>query len=250
MLGSDVWSLGRIPILRRFLARVIRRAQRAYADGYKLAEAAERIAGVPIEFLPSTRRIGLVDPESPRGAPPYRLLFLGRWHANKGVDLLLDALAMLNDEEWLCIERDDIQGGGALEDLGRARARALQCAGRPVNVGGFLAKTEAEAAIASADWVLIPSRIESIPVIFSDALKLGRPVVVMPVGDLPRLLESGGGVVSRDVSANGFRMAIKAALQVPGGAASAGAECNVSEFSIGSIAHRIAAKTPEERSND
>src|SRR5690606_15880168 len=34
MLGSDVWTLGRIPLLRSALGRVIRQAARAYADGY------------------------------------------------------------------------------------------------------------------------------------------------------------------------------------------------------------------------
>lgn len=188
VLGSDVWSLGRVPIVRSMLARVIRHAERAYADGYKLAEDARRMAGVPVEFLPSTRRIELVKPSVPRDKPPYRLLFLGRWHPNKGVDLLLEALELLGVDDWKYIERIEIQGGGPLEKVVRARIRSLRERGRPVEIGRYLTKAEAETAITSSDWVLIPSRIESIPVIFSDAVKLRRPVVVMPVGDLPRLL--------------------------------------------------------------
>ena len=40
LLGSDVWSLGRIPFVRGTLARVIREASRAYADGYRLGDHA------------------------------------------------------------------------------------------------------------------------------------------------------------------------------------------------------------------
>ncbi len=42
---------------------------------------------------------------------PYRLAFLGRWHPNKGTDLLLDALHQLRDEDWHRIEAVRIAGG-------------------------------------------------------------------------------------------------------------------------------------------
>ncbi len=213
MLGSDVWSLGKVPFVRSLLVRAIRHARHAYADGYLLADDARRIAGVPVEFLPSTRRIGLVERSAPRGKPPYRLLFLGRWHPNKGVDLLLDALELLGDADWQAIERVDIQGGGALEGLVRARVSMLQSIGRPVEAGRYLTKSEAETAITDSDWVLIPSRIESIPVVFSDAVKLGRPIVAMPVGDLPRLFSQHDiGCLASGVSAMEFAHALIAAI--------------------------------------
>lgn len=215
MLGSDVWSLGRVPVLRSMLARVMREAAYAYADGYQLAKDARRIAGIPVAFLPSTRRVDLRDPPPPRAQPPYRLLFLGRWHPNKGVDLLLDALALLGDDDWRRIDCVEIQGGGPLEALVRVRVAALRAAGRQVELGSFLAKQEAELAIARADWVLIPSRIESIPVVFSDAMKLGRPVIASPVGDLQRLIEGlVCGELAEDVSAVMFCRAIQRALAV------------------------------------
>lgn len=213
MLGSDVWSLGRIPLLRGALRRVIQQARHAYADGYQLAADAEKIGCTPVVFLPSTRRIDLCDPTPPRGQPPYRLLFLGRWHHNKGVDLLLDALAMLGEENWQKIEQVRIEGGGPLHALVHQRVLALQQQGKPVTAGRFLSKPEAEAVIAQADCLLIPSRIESIPVVFSDAMKLGRPVVSMPVGDLPQLVGSGVGVLARQVSAPAFAAAISTMLQ-------------------------------------
>lgn len=215
MLGSDVWSLGRMPGLRGQLARVIRQAHRAYADGYKLAEDAQRIASAPVDFLPSTRRIGLTEAPPVRSQPPYRLLFLGRWHPNKGIDLLLDALAMLDDDDWSRIEKVEIQGGGPLEVLVREKVASLKSAGRPVEAGHFLTKPEAEAAIARTDWILIPSRVESIPVVFSDAMKLGRPVIASPVGDLPRLLDGppACGVLAGGVTAGSLSHALHNALE-------------------------------------
>ena len=213
MLGSDVWTLGRIPVIRHVLARVIQQAQNAYADGYLLAKDAEKIAGRPIAFLPSTRRIGMVQYPAPRSQPPYRLLFLGRWHPNKGIDLLLEALHMLTDVDWQQIEVVEIQGGGPMQAEVKFAIDALQAQGRPVVQGRYLAKAEAEAAIARADWVLIPSRIESIPVVFSDAMKMNRPVIAMPTGDLPKLLQNEScGMLSASITATAYATALSQAI--------------------------------------
>ncbi|NCT86234.1 glycosyltransferase [Stenotrophomonas acidaminiphila] len=238
MLGSDVWSLGRIPLLRGALRRVIQQARHAYADGYQLAADAEKIGRTAVAFLPSTRRIDLSDPAPPRDQPPYRLLFLGRWHYNKGVDLLLDALAMLAEEDWQKIEQIRIEGGGPLHALVHQRAMALQQQGRPVIVGRFLSKPEAEAAIVHADCLLIPSRIESIPVVFSDAMKLGRPVVSMPVGDLPQLVGSGVGILARQVSSQAFASAISTLLQRSAQSFPLAAMCE--RFDLGRTAQTLA----------
>lgn len=240
LLGSDVWSLGRLPIGRRMLSRVIRKAEHAYADGYKLADEARRIAGTPVAFLPSARRIHFVDPPAPRSAPPYRLLFLGRWHPNKGVDLFLEALAMLRDEDWQRIESVEIQGGGPLEPLVSGRIDALRAAHRPLQMGRFLDKPEAEAAIARADWILIPSRIESIPVVFSDAMKIGRPVIATPVGDLDRLISGAdAGIVASDVTAGALADALKQALMSDARGMAGGSETLAQQFDPAKIAARL-----------
>ncbi|MGM9516611.1 glycosyltransferase [Roseateles sp. DB2] len=244
MLGSDVWTLGRIPVVRQILAHTIRQAKRAYADGYQLATDAQHISGKPIRFLPSTRHIACKQPIPPRKTSPYRLLFLGRWHPNKGVDLLLDALAGLRDEDWSCIESVEIQGGGPMEALVRERTAALRAKGRPVEAGRFLSKDEAEAAIQRADWVLIPSRIESIPVVFSDAMKLSRPVVAMPVGDLPALLrQSACGVLAGAVDASSYRLALQTACRTDLAGFQAGVAAMAEQFDLSRVATRLLERT-------
>jgi glycosyltransferase involved in cell wall biosynthesis len=212
-LGSDIWTLGRIPLIRRVLGNVLHQAHTCYSDGLKLADDTQCIAGREVKFLPSTRHIGSCCQNLLASQPPYRLLFLGRWHPNKGVDLLLDALDMLDDSDWSSIACVEIQGGGPLQKLVYKRVARLQARGRSVEAGRFLAKAEAEAAIARADWVLIPSRVESIPVVFSDAVKLGRPVIAMPVGDLPLLIEQFRcGITANSKTTEGYAQALRRGL--------------------------------------
>lgn len=213
-LGSDIWSLGRIPVIRGRLRQVLRDATICFADGMKLAEDTRRIAKREVEFLPSTRTLQRTRTAPLRSRPPYRLLFLGRWHPNKGVDLLLDALKLLSDSDWQKIKTLTICGGGPLHDQVHAQAQALQKAGRPITLRGYLNKEQAEDAILEADYLLIPSRIESIPVIFSDAMKLGTPVIATPVGDLQRILEERNvGILSVDTSTTGITNALQRAIR-------------------------------------
>ncbi|WP_312527947.1 glycosyltransferase [Comamonas sp.] len=248
MLGSDIWSLGRVPLLRRMLRKVIRQASHAYADGIKLALDAETIAERSIVFLPSTRAISAGTTPAPRPQGPYRLLFLGRWHPNKGIDLLLKALNLLTDAEWQHIQCVDIQGGGPMKALVQAEVGKLQAAGRPVVLGGFLAKEEAVQAIALSDWLLIPSRIESIPVVFSDAMKLGRPVLAMPVGDLPSLVAGHNlpqgkaqpcGLVAEQVSAYSYAQALRQLLVNEPSTFATGVQAQAQVFDLPSLTIQI-----------
>lgn len=212
-LGSDIWSLSRIPWVRGQLCRVLRGAAHRFADGIALAEETERLCQRPVAFLPSARRRANDPPPPLRTDPPYRLLYLGRWHPNKGIDLLIDALSLLGEEDWRRIEAVELAGDGPLAPMLRERIQALQAAGRPIECPGFLDRERALKALRRADFILIPSRIESIPLVFSDALAAGRPVLSMPVGDLPRLLrEYACGLLARDLSAAAFAAALGDAL--------------------------------------
>jgi len=212
-LGSDIWSLGKVPLVRRILRQVLRDSSENFADGYVLGEDVKRMSGRPCRFLASVRKLPGGHAKQTRTAPPYRLAFLGRWHSNKGIDLLLEALARLDNQDWRKIEAFRICGGGPLESLVHAHGKTLTNVGRPVCVEGYLDKSAAAALMAWADYLVVPSRIESIPVIFSDAVQARCPLIVTPVGDLPRLIrEHGVGILAKTASADDIAVAICNAL--------------------------------------
>jgi len=222
------------------LRNVMRDARRRYADGLQLARDSEAICGLPVDFLPTTRSLDTREPPPPAAAAPYKFVFIGRWHRNKGIDLLLDALTLLADADWECIAEVAIYGGGPLQRTVYAKAQSLLDAQRPLTIGGFIPKAMAERAIVNADWVLIPSRIESIPVIFSDAMKLGRPVIAMPVGDLPRLMQNVScGILASEPTDKALAEAVKRALHSAANEFSIGIDAQARRFDLATIAADI-----------
>jgi glycosyltransferase involved in cell wall biosynthesis len=212
-LGSDIWVMGKVPVVRSILKSVIRNSQYCVADGYLLAEEVHKLSSRTCGFLPSFRKLPLAAERHPSSNPPYRLTFLGRWHSNKGVDILLDSLNRLSESDWGHISEIRIAGGGPMEALVDAKCDELQQKGRPVRRLGYLNKLEAGRLLLDTDYLLIPSRVESIPVVFSDAMQSRCPVISMPVGDLPRLVESlDVGVLAQEVSPLAFSQAIRLAL--------------------------------------
>lgn len=216
-LGSDVWTLGKIPVIRSLLRVVLRDAANCFSDGLVLRDDTAQIAGGrSCHFLPSVRNLPVQAREIRGPNGKTRLAFLGRWHRNKGIDLLLDALDHLDDTQWSRIEEIRICGGGPLEWLVRHRCELHARSSRPVSVCGFLGKTEAAALLAWTDYLVIPSRIESIPVVFSDAIQAGCPLLATPVGDLRRLIEQYGvGIVANSVSAAEIKTLIQLATTRP-----------------------------------
>lgn len=240
-LGSDIWTLGRLPVISKMLRLVSAEAAFCYADGLTLAADAARIGGRTFEFLPSTRRALISNPKPPATRAPWKLFFLGRWHPNKGVDLLLESLQLLPERTWENIAEVTIAGGGPLQDVVHDHVERLRSAGRPVRLRGFLDADGVGTELARADWMIVPSRIESIPVVLSDALKAGRPVVVTPVGDMERLVggASGCGIVAGEVTAASIAEAIAKAMETGPAAYLEGVAAAAASFDLTLISERI-----------
>ena len=232
-LGSDIWSLAKIPGVNRILKSVLKSAAYRFADGIELCRDVEKIAGQNCTFLPSVRQLN--PPQKPHLAlaPPYRLAFLGRWHKNKGIDLLLEALELLDAESWSNIQSLTIAGGGGLEELVKQKVTTLQARNLPLECLGYLDKKAASQLLIDSDYLLLPSRIESIPVIFSDAMHCRCPLIAMPVGDLPLLAEKYRScLLAESVSAQAYAEAIKEALnRAPAGFSSCFEQAQ-SDFSV------------------
>lgn len=190
VLGSDVWGIGRYPLGRQVVRAILSKADHVLADGYQLVDDTQELAGRPVEFLASSRSLP-VDSTPPASIPADgpSFAFIGRWDAAKGPDVLLEGMAILRQRQPKA--HLHLFGGGPLEDTLRRRASRPDLNGA-VSIYGYADPTTATAYMKACDALVIPSRIESIPVIFSDAMACHCPVVATRVGDLERLVGEGG----------------------------------------------------------
>ena len=185
-LGSDIWTYGRYPILKHAIARAIRASDLVFADGVRLAEAVTALCGRPCSFMPTSRRLNkaLARPLNLANNKPL-FLFIGRYAPVKGVDVLLEAMA-----RYKASGRHGhlyMFGGGPLGDTLRQRAAQpdlCDC----VTVGGYADEETFVSYLDACDCFLIPSRMESVPVVLSDSVQMGKPVIVTDVGDMGLLL--------------------------------------------------------------
>ena len=87
--------------------------------------------------------------------------------------------------------------------------------------------------------LLIPSRIESIPVVFSDALQIGTPIISMPVGDLEKLIKQYRcGLVATETSPEALAASIEEALSISKDAFKDGVSTAYEQFRTDKIVHK------------
>jgi len=208
LLGSDVWNASRYPFGRQLLKSALSGVSGVYADGADLVEETTRLTGIVPEFLPSVRRLPGVARDKPRD---NRILFVGRYHVNKGPDLLLDATAQIL-EEFPDVTLA-MHGTGPLRDLLRERADVSDLRDH-VSIGGPLSADEVASAMADAATLAIPSRVDSIPLVLGDAAQVGIPVVATDVGSLGHAVAAHDlGVVCPTATVDQIASGLAAALR-------------------------------------
>jgi glycosyltransferase involved in cell wall biosynthesis len=177
-LGSDLNKYKSNPLVRRLIRQIGRGAGQLYADGHRLCNDFSELTDRECEFLPTFRRLQ-PRPRVPKLGSAQRFLYVGRHTRVKGTDVLVRALAELGD----CDFHFDIVGDG--EQTPELERMISDSSVRDrVRFRGRLSNEELADAYASSDCVVVPSRSESIPVVMSEALQYGLPLIVSDVGDM------------------------------------------------------------------
>lgn len=144
----------------------------------------------------------------PSGAPArgerdgIRFLFFGRFLSYKGLDLLRDAfseLRRIRPEVHLTVV-----GHGNLDACAPGLRRLPGISVRE----GWVPEAEIPGLLSSCDAVVLPYREASQSGIIPQALALGKPVIVTPVGGLPEQVPPGCGVIAAGATARDFTEAM------------------------------------------
>lgn len=141
----------------------------------------------------------------PTGPPPVwsgqglRLLYVGRFDRQKGLDVFLSAMDELGDVAQCAV--------AGMPVLGDATVRL------PANAQGlgWLSPGQLEAAYQSADALVVPSRWEGFGLVAAEAMRAGLAVIASRVGGLSEVVAEGQtGVLVEPGSPRALAAAIRA----------------------------------------
>ncbi len=181
-LGSDIYLWAKRPGFRQIIKKVLRRATGLFADGFDLAKKTEQLGQKACRFLPSHRVLPpLKTFFCPFEFQKKHFLFVGRWEKAKGLEDLLSAFARViqkNSNVSL-----SLIGWGSLEPNLSETINSLQLKNFVKIIGKVSAK-ELSYQISLCDCMVIPSKGDSIPLVYSEALQMRKPVIVTDVGDM------------------------------------------------------------------
>ncbi len=174
-------------------------------------QLARRHRGPRVHVLRGYARPGVVGTHAgPALADPMflrRVAYVGRLSAEKGADVLLEALALLRDrgEEIFLTVTGDGPEMNSLRDL----AHRLRIEDRVRFTGNIIDQTAVRERFLGAGIVVIPSRTEGVPVAMLEAMALGRAIIATRVGGTPSVLVDGeNGLLIEADDAAGIAAAI------------------------------------------
>lgn len=187
---------------RLFLA-ICQGADRVVALGHASAEAMARhgIARETIRVVLNGIPDFAADRPLPKpGRETVSILLAGRVGAHKGVNVLVDALAILaarNLAGWRCI----VAGDGEVEAF-VAEAARKGIADR-IRFTGWLEAEAVHDLMRDAEIVVLPSIAEALPLSLAEGACAGAALVATPVGNVAEIVRNGenGFLVSRQADA-------------------------------------------------
>lgn len=121
------------------------------------------------------------------------ILYLGRLHPIKGVDLLIRAFAIVSKKRDDCILVVVGPDDGSLSEL-KALAEELQLCNKVLFTGPFYGEDKA-AVYCDSDIYVLPSHYEAFPMTILEAWAFKKPVIVTENCGIKDLVEDSGLVV-------------------------------------------------------
>jgi glycosyltransferase involved in cell wall biosynthesis len=188
--GTDVRLARSRPAATAACARVLRASARVTAvSGWLAAQAAGFAPGLaaPVTVAPMPVDDRAFSP-GPGDAPRDELLFVGRLDRQKGAEVALRALALLDGPAAGLALR--VVGGGPEEPALRRLAGELGVAGR-VRWDGHLSQADLAGRYRRAAALLVPGRDEGLGLVAVEGQLSGAPVVAAASGGLLDVVADG-----------------------------------------------------------
>jgi glycosyltransferase involved in cell wall biosynthesis len=217
---------------KRATRRALTRAQRAACVSRHMAEVAAAEPGCAAETIVVSNPLDLNQFSASDAERDIDVLYAGRLSVEKGVDVLIGALA---DLEGI---RTVVAGTGPMEQELRHRA------GDRVEFVGWLPREELASWYTRARLLVVPSRSEPQGVVVLEAMASGTPVLGARTGGIPEMIEEGRtGWLVDPGDAGALGAALTRLLADPATLARAGRAARESVVRYGMVGHQGRIRT-------
>ncbi len=172
-------------------------SRRAAGPAHTIATGERLLAGGVVTSLVEADEIRLRAATTgaaagPGGAPEsLRLAWSGRLVPGKGVETLIDALAILRNSRGSALTTLVVLGDGPYRSALTAHAETAGVGAAVTWLGHLDDRARYLDALGAADLFVFPSPAEGFPKVVLDAAAVGLPVLASPVGALGELAGSG-----------------------------------------------------------
>lgn len=208
-LGSDIYVYAKKPFLGKIIKKYLADSKILFADSPDLVKEIYKLSGKKSHFLPSSSSVdSKFSPEKAKN-PKLVFTFLGRLEKVKGIDIFFEALDMIKKDKNKFVV--NIIGDGTLFEYIKSKARSFSNIKLWGNLNDFNKISE---ILRKSDWLIIPSRSDSIPLVFSEAMKISLPVIVSDLPDLKYLVHKYKvGKIFKQESISGLAKILREILQ-------------------------------------
>lgn len=188
---------------------ISRLCQESYEKLLKLRNSALVINGRSPLCLTANAKTVHEEVEAMKNHPDDKVfVHVARFHPVKNQSLLFETFRRLNEEGAhviLIVVGNGFQDSPLIEYSGKYN---IHIVGEKKNVGDFL---------AAADYFILSSKLEGLPLSLLEAMSMGVIPVVTPVGGVPEVVENGvTGYLSRSVEADDYYNCVKQAVRNEG----------------------------------
>ena len=190
-LGSDIYNYKDNMFTRFLLRSIIKPSKAIFADGFELCDIVKKISGRECGFLPTFHKIdppAVTAEETRIPGKEITFLYIGRLSRVKGVDVLIESFKLLQKEKDFNFKCYIIGEGEMMQTL-TDEVTKHKLNEKIVFLGKITDEKEKARYFNLADCILIPSRSESIPIVLSEAVQFGRPVITTTAGDMELLVK-------------------------------------------------------------
>ncbi len=219
-VGSDINEASGSRLRLRMTRNALQQARHATAKSLMLSEKIIGMGMDPgrVHYTPNgvdTTLFHLQDKGACRKMlglkPDTRItLFVGKFRTVKGIQFLLEALHILNEQGALDFDTVLI-GGGDEEQRYRRFSQARGLSDR-IFFAGNRSHEEVATWMGAADLFCLPSLKEGMPNVVLEALASGLPVVASRVGAIPDLVDEASGILVPPADPGALSRAVRAGI--------------------------------------